>query len=321
MCKVSVVVPVYKVEKYLPKCVESLLNQTLQDIEIILVDDGSPDKCGQLCDQYAQLDNRIRVVHKENGGLSDARNVGMKYATGEYLGFVDSDDYVTADMFQLLYENCVNNDAEISGCDLAYVYENKSDIISNSDNKTYVLTPDEFYCRMIDTDGFLRVGVWNKLYKRELFANIEFPKGKLFEDIGTLYKVIFQAKKTVYISKPCYMYLKERSGAITVGGFKKGDLDRLEMGDGLINYIRMNRKQILNQVIAFKCVSCNLTIINLMIRSDALDEMIIRKLQLETRGYLKNILSSNIRLMKKAQLVLFGFSFRGYKIIFNSLNK
>ena len=101
MCKVSVVIPVYKVEKYLPKCIDSLLNQTLRDIEIILVDDGSPDKCGKICDLYAQADDRIKVIHKENGGLSDARNVGMKYATGEYLGFVDSDDYVTPDMFQL----------------------------------------------------------------------------------------------------------------------------------------------------------------------------------------------------------------------------
>ena len=316
MVKVSIIVPVYKVEKYLEKCIESLRNQILNNIEIILVDDGSPDNCGNICDKFAAIDDRIKVIHKENGGLSDARNAGIKIATGEFLGFVDSDDYVTSDMFDILYNTCIDNHAEIAGCDLAYVYEGKDKVISNSTGKIEVLNCDDFYCKMLNTDGFLRVGVWNKIYKRELFAGIEFPKGKLFEDIGTLYKVIFRANKAVYISKPCYMYLKERIGAITTGAYKPSDLDRLEMADNLVHYITKYQPQILKHVIAFKCVNCNLSIANLIIKSDVKNDKIILQLRNETKKYLKIILRSNIKCKKKVQLVIFSFSYTIYQMAY-----
>ena len=321
MPKVSVIVPVYKVEPYIEKCICSLINQTLKDIEIILVDDGSPDNCGIICDKFAKQDSRIIVIHKENGGLSDARNAGMKVASGEFLGFVDSDDYVSQEMFELLYTACIDQKAEIAGCDLAYVYENDNRVVSGSTGLTYVLSSDEFYCRMMNTDGFLRVGVWNKIYKMELFHEVLFPKGKLFEDIGTLYKVIFKAQKTVYISKPCYMYLKERTGAITTGNYKSGDLDRLEMGDSLVEYIKNNRPQIIKQVVAFKCVNCNLSVANLMIKSDAVDTKIIKKLQNEVRQNILDILQSGIQKKKKLQLILFAFSFVFYKKLYQRIEK
>ena len=138
MCKVSVIVPVYKVEKYLNKCVDSIINQTLEDIEIILVDDGSPDNCGKICDDYAQKDNRIVVIHKTNGGLSDARNAGLEVARGEYIGFVDSDDYIAPEMISLLYGVCKKNSTDIAGCDLAYVYETTDRVDYNSNKQESV---------------------------------------------------------------------------------------------------------------------------------------------------------------------------------------
>ena len=126
MPKISIIVPVYNVEKYLEKCVRSILAQTFTDFELILVDDGSPDSSGAMCDQFAEQDQRVKVIHKENGGLSDARNAGIEIATGEYLGFVDSDDYIADDMYELLYTNIVKEDADLSICGIYDVYEERA---------------------------------------------------------------------------------------------------------------------------------------------------------------------------------------------------
>ncbi|HEL7541574.1 TPA: glycosyltransferase, partial [Enterococcus faecalis] len=128
MPKISIIVPVYNVEKYLEKCVRSILAQTFTDFELILVDDGSPDSSGAMCDQFAEQDERVKVIHKENGGLSDARNAGIEIATGEYLGFVDSDDYIADDMYELLYTNIVKEDADLSICGIYDVYEGKEPV-------------------------------------------------------------------------------------------------------------------------------------------------------------------------------------------------
>ena len=128
---ISIIIPVYKVEKYLEKCIKSVLDQTYKNLQIILVDDGSPDNCGNICDNYAKIDNRIEVIHKENGGLSDARNVGLKKARGKYIGFVDSDDYVSNEMFENMYNTLVNNNADVSICNFYTVIDNKN-IIKNA---------------------------------------------------------------------------------------------------------------------------------------------------------------------------------------------
>ena len=145
MPKVSVIVPIYKVEGYMDKCIDSILAQTLQDLEIILVDDGSPDKCGARCDEYQTIDSRIRVIHKPNGGLSDARNAGLEIATGEYIGFVDSDDYIHENMFELLVDLCEKKNTLISGCDLVYVYDNSIEQEVRSTNEIVVLSAQNFF--------------------------------------------------------------------------------------------------------------------------------------------------------------------------------
>ncbi|EGO6689884.1 glycosyltransferase, partial [Enterococcus faecalis] len=164
MPKISIIVPVYNVEKYLEKCVRSILAQTFTDFELILVDDGSPDSSGAMCDQFAEQDQRVKVIHKENGGLSDARNAGIEIATGEYLGFVDSDDYIADDMYELLYTNIVKEDADLSICGIYDVYEGKEPV---EKQQQYIVLDKVAAMKMILEAKVVSVHAVNKLYKKE----------------------------------------------------------------------------------------------------------------------------------------------------------
>ena len=209
---ISIIVPIYKVEKYLCRCVDSILNQTYVNLEIILVDDGSPDDCPQICDDYAEKDNRIKVIHKENGGLSDARNAGMEIAKGKYISFIDSDDYVSLDFFETLYNTIITENSDIVECSVVKFYENNHfDSIS-----------DDFSVRNFSTVGGLSAlisetlfhqHVWNKLYKSELVLDIPFAVGKLNEDEFWTYQVFGRAKRISRINKTMYFYF-QRSNSI-----------------------------------------------------------------------------------------------------------
>ena len=210
---VSVIVPVYNVEKYLNRCVDSILEQTYENLEIILVDDGSTDNSGKICDYYRKKDTRVVVIHKTNGGLSDARNSGIDIAKGDYLCFVDSDDYVDKIFIQTLYCNLHQYETSISAVNLSYFDDNNSyrnlnnvngepEILSESDSIRVLFTNDK-YCNY----------AWNKLYKSELFEGIRYPVGKKMEDLGTTYLLIEKARKIVYNPKPLYYYY-QRSDSI-----------------------------------------------------------------------------------------------------------
>ncbi|MGJ0706244.1 glycosyltransferase family 2 protein, partial [Enterococcus avium] len=179
MCEISIIVPVYDVEKYLKKCVDSILNQTFKDFELILVDDGSPDNSGAICDQYAEKDSRVRVIHKENGGLSDARNAGIEVARGKYLGFVDSDDFVNEDMYKQLYTSIIENNADLSICGIFDLYEGKTPI--KKTEKKLLLNRNEAMI-MIFHGNEISVHAYNKLYKKEIFESLRYPVGKYHED-------------------------------------------------------------------------------------------------------------------------------------------
>lgn len=210
---ISVIVPVYKVEKYIHKCIESIINQTYDNLEIILIDDGSPDNCPKICDEYALRDNRIKVIHQENKGLSSARNKGIELAKGEYIGFVDSDDFVEPSMFQDLYNAIVKNNADISICNF-YVINNKSKekIIKNGlKNKQYYKIEA---LREILLDNEIQSYAWNKLYKRELFKNVKYPVGKKYEDIGTTFYLFEKSNRIQYIGKPEYNYLNREDSIV-----------------------------------------------------------------------------------------------------------
>lgn len=179
---ISIIVPIYNVEQYLPRCLDSIVNQTLQDLEIILVDDGSSDCCGEICDAYAQKDKRIIVYHTANGGLSAARNYGMARARGDYLGFVDSDDWIDPEMFEILLRQMEDNQADVSISGFKYEYPERAVVASIADEQ-YV-NHDELLKALLS--GNLGGVIWNKLYRKKSFKDTVFPEGHVFEDIATL---------------------------------------------------------------------------------------------------------------------------------------
>lgn len=234
MPNISVVVPVYKVEDYLKRCVDSLLAQTYQDFELILVDDGSPDNCPGMCDEYAQKDCRIKVIHKENGGLSDARNAGIDIAKGSWLTFVDSDDYLHPDMLQVLYNAAVDNDAEISVCcHVRTRGEPLTELAVGAERK--VLSPKVYYT--MDSNG--ATSACAKLFHRGLFEAIRYPKGKLHEDAFTTYRLLFQCERIAWVNWGGYGYYTNPD-SITRTGWSRRRLDLLEAIVGQIDYFTAN---------------------------------------------------------------------------------
>lgn len=237
--KVSIIIPVYKVESYLDKCVKTAVQQTYPNIEVLLIDDGSPDDCGKMCDDWAKKDSRIVVIHQENGGLADARNTGIEAATGEYLVFVDSDDYIAPDMVQKLYDALKTNDAEMSICNFLHVDERglpvpelehvrpiTDEVISGLEvlEKMHVQTKERWF-------GWYYSMAWNKLYKRDLFTEIRYPKGKLCEDVFIAHKLFGICSKVACISDVCYYYVR-REGSIT---FKRSCKTYLNDAEGYLD--------------------------------------------------------------------------------------
>ncbi len=232
---ISVIVPIYNVEKYLFRCVESLINQTYKNLEIILVDDGSPDNCPRLCDEYLKKDNRIKVVHKKNGGLSDARNAGMEIAKGDYISFVDSDDYVSLDFIEELYNTMISENSDIVECDVVkffgsrFLEKYEDDLIVNN------YSTIDGLAALISENTF-RQHVWNKLYKTELVSDIYFAVGKLNEDEFWTYQVFGRAKKVTKLNKTMYYYF-QREDSIMGDTYNLRRLDALEGKFNRQNYI------------------------------------------------------------------------------------
>lgn len=209
--KISVIVPIYNVEKYLKRCVESILKQTYQNIEVILVDDGSSDGSGKICDQFAERDDRIKVIHKKNGGMSDARNAGLDMATGEYIAFVDSDDWISSVMFERLYAALKKHGTELVVCEPIYAYETYIDEQQLS-GKSFELNKREAMELLIEDRKFRSV-VWNKLYAKRLWSDIRFPKGKHYEDVHIVYKIYDMCEKIAFLDQGLYYYF-QRSQSI-----------------------------------------------------------------------------------------------------------
>ncbi len=222
---ISIIVPIYKVEKYLDKCVNSIINQTYRDLEIILVDDGSPDNCPKMCDAFAEHDSRIKVVHKQNGGLMSARQAGLREATGEYIGFVDGDDWIEPDMYMLFYNavrdyqpdmivsefySDMGNELFKSRQNLSKPYFTKDEMIN------------EIYPNMLFRPPYYNFGInpccWSKLYKKELLESCLYSiptEIKIGEDTAFTYPCLIKAKSMAYINKACYHYIDSRDGSMT----------------------------------------------------------------------------------------------------------
>lgn len=229
--EISVVVPVYNVEKYLDRCVSSILNQTFTDYELILVDDGSTDNSGRLCDEIKTHDSRIEVLHKDNGGLSDARNCGTAVAHGKYIAYIDSDDYVTDDYLQLLHDMVVNYNADVAVGNFIEVNDGKE--LSSvdrlySDNDIKVLTNREALHMLLATPCYLQmVTAWGKLIKADIAKNNPFPIGRLREDEATTYRYYINSEKTVVSNAEIYGYYQNSASIMRSGKNRKKTEDAL----------------------------------------------------------------------------------------------
>lgn len=229
MSKVSIIIPVYNVEKYLEKCIKSVLQQSYHNLEIILINDGSTDNCLEICKKYTEIDNRIILVEQKNAGLSAARNAGINICTGDYIFFLDSDDYLRPTTIKELISECKKRDADIVGCGYLPFSENEElqqEITYKEEVEEY---NSVFYFQKMSNHA------WGKLYKSSLFKEnkICYPLGRNYEDVATTFKLIWYADKIVYIPKILYLYLK-RDGSIS------RELSEKNIDDFLLAYLEMN---------------------------------------------------------------------------------
>lgn len=227
--KISIIVPIYNVEKYLRTCIESLTEQTYKNIEIILVDDGSPDACPTICDDLAKTDDRINVFHKKNGGLSDARNFGIDHATGKYICFVDSDDMFSKDAIEKLYSAIKKADAQIAACNFSYMSEGGKPLKAERKFVPDVTVSQDEFWNMFYTNGLSDTCVipCNKLFKKELFDLIRFKVGKIHEDQFIIHHLISQCDRITFISDKLYFY-RHREESITGKRASINHLDEVE---------------------------------------------------------------------------------------------
>ena len=227
---ISVIVPVYKVEQYLDRCVKSIVTQSYDNLEIILVDDGSPDRCSAMCDTWAEKDNRIQVIHKTNGGLSDARNAGVRACTGEYAVFVDSDDFIESQMIEKLYTAAVKYDAPLAICRV-HCMDDLGNPTGESDELCMpgeCLDAEQLLPLFYQASGQFCIVAWNKLYHRSLLKEALFPVGKWHEDEFVAAQVIWKAQRIALVDHVGYYYITKRAGSIMSVQNDPRRLDALE---------------------------------------------------------------------------------------------
>ncbi len=242
MGRISVVVPVYKTEKYLEKCVKSIIDQTYKDLEIILVNDGSPDGSGLLCDEIAKKDDRVKVIHKVNGGLSSARNAGIDAATGEYLGFVDSDDWIEPEMYEVLYKRLTQSGADISCCNIVRRRGDEKIPIIKEISLDATFSGHEAMERVLDDDEKILFSMANKLFRTELFKGLRLREGILFEDYQLMPQLLLRAEKVTCTGMPLYNYY-ESEGSILRGEYSTRLYDYVKISRENIEFYRENCRE------------------------------------------------------------------------------
>ena len=237
--EISIIIPIYNVEKYLSPCLDSVLNQTYKNLEIILVNDGSTDACAEICDSYATTDSRIKIVHQKNGGLSDARNSGLKMVTGDCVGFVDSDDVISVDFYSKMLHTLQDHNADIVECNfMRFSAENEwQSVPAVVDNTTGIYSAEEALQLLMKQQ--LKQIVWNKLYKTTIIKGLLFEKGRLHEDEFWTYKVFGEAKKIIKIPDILYFY-RQQDSSIMGKGYSLKRLDGLEALEQRVVYIHTN---------------------------------------------------------------------------------
>ena len=239
---ISVIVPIYNIEEYVERCIESIEKQTFQNLEIILVDDGSDDSSGKICDELGQKDQRIKVIHKQNGGLSDARNAGIDVANGKYFVFIDGDDEIHIEMIERLYDKLINTKADISMCRIEKIEPNRRFVTRKfKEGKKYIELSSLEAIQELLLDR-MDCSACPKLYSRNLFDKIRFPKGRTNEDFAVMYKIFSISKKIVYMPDLLYFYY-QREGSITTTAFNTKQFDKYDNCIEMVEYITKNVPQ------------------------------------------------------------------------------
>lgn len=313
---ISIIVPIYNVEKYLKECIESLISQDYENTEIILIDDGSTDKSSEICDIYVEKYSNVIAYHKENSGVADTRNYGVQKAKGKYISFVDSDDFVKPDYISSMYNNLKEHNVQISACGCFNYYSNKKIINKNVQNIEKKYDKDEaiIYLNVI---GYFNHGLWCKLYNKKLFENIEFPKGKKSEDIFVMYKLLEKAGSIYYSSEEKYM-CRQREGSITKNN--NINIDGIEALKEEYTYFKNNNRTKVLPYVAQSLAFTTIGVYNaILCRNDNKTEMkTLRKSVIDIK---KDLTYNKLSKSRKMQLYLFLHSAFVYDIIFKFFDK
>lgn len=328
MNKISVIIPVYNVEKYLDRCLESVVNQTYKNLEIILVDDGSPDNSPRMCDEWAEKDSRIKVIHKKNGGLSDARNVGVDNASGDWIYFIDSDDYIDLKTFEIMINAAINND-----CDMAVaMYDNVvKDVVWHNDfgSKIDVMTSanyvKEYYDNVFNKQfllGSCQIIACNKLMKKSIAKEFPFPAGKLHEDEFTTYKLCYKCKKIAVVREALYFYIRHDS-SITITKKTKTNFVYLDALKERFQFFKCNKEDELMQLalihlmttlIEFYCIALD----------ELNDKLIAKEIVADFKTYFKmaqTYKNNEYYKKNKNKFLFFNFSASLFKLLKNIKKK
>ena len=318
---ISVIVPIYKVEPYLHRCVDSILAQTYQDLEVVLVDDGSPDGCPKICDEYAARDKRIKVIHKDNGGLSSARNAGLDVASGGWISFIDSDDWIEPDMYEILLRNATSANAEISvGGVNDEVVDNDCITVTKTTYhgalKEEILSPTEAMVRYFTTSW----AAWDKIYRKELFQRIRFPVGEINEDEAIVLKLLDSSKAIVYTNQVFYHYI-HRAQSITTSGFSENKLAWYRHCQDNLRWIQQCHPDLVTFAEKRLCSSIIWTLRGIALSPQDFDE-IAYSLQQDIRSKYLDFCKCALSQSERGRLWLLRFMpFRVYKRIEQMMNK
>lgn len=299
---ISIIVPVYNIESYIMKCLDSIISQTFRNFEVILVNDGSTDNSGDICDLYVKKDKRIRFINKKNGGLSSARNAGIQIAQGEYLGFVDGDDWIDKDMFSQLYRLCNETNSDISICKFdreingKLIEKNEIEFTKEMDNIEAM--------RELFKGVLYRFSACNKLFKKTLFENIEFPEGRIHEDLSTTYKLFASANKVIFTNYRGYIYVK-RENSILTSRYNEKRLDAFIGWDEMLTFMKKRYPELSNEFIscfAYGCVD-NLYYILNQVKNKKDTRRYIGCLQHYVKKYYKQIIMSDFISIKYKYII------------------
>lgn len=309
---VSVIVPVYNVEAYLLRCIESIVNQTYKKLEILLVDDGSLDKCGQICDEWAEKDRRVTAFHKENGGLSDARNYALDRMNGAYVTFIDSDDFVDEQFVSILMETITESGMDIAMSGFETVYDGDTGTKLGKSEYKLIPYPKE---EMLRKNLKVQVGpnACGKLYRKKVFNTIRFPKGLLYEDLAIVYDVLEEANGMAYVEAPLYKYYT-RENSIMNSKFNMHQMDEIMIIDRAMDKLERQRPD-LHTMIEARRIYSYFMVLSRILYSEQGDEYAKQKREIEEKikAHQKGVLSSkDVKISWKIRLIGFQFGEKGF---------